>query len=84
MKRYEMFVCECFLGAHVDCREDEDGGWVRADEAISELKDSVALTLYNHVERDAERFQEALRAISDKNTGGLEPDVYAYMILNPE
>jgi len=37
-----------------------------------------AITRENHILR------EALQDISDKNTGGLDPDVFAYATLNPE
>lgn len=47
MKRYEMYVCECALGAHADTREDEDGSWVKAGDAealearVAELENAL-------------------------------------------
>lgn len=41
MKRYEMYVCECPLGPHAETRENEDGGWVRADD-VAVLEARVA------------------------------------------
>jgi hypothetical protein len=43
-----------------------------------------AVGVVSTITRENHILREALQDISDKNTGGLDPDVFAYATLNPE
>jgi hypothetical protein len=43
MKRYNMEICHCVIGPHVESAEDAEGDWVRRSELEAEALKAVRL-----------------------------------------